>query len=143
MTFGQREFRDFMSTISLHNMSGGGPAGSTAPREPSTASWSVGATATDSPGRYSLNESNRGMNVTRGDSLAYSDDSQDPKMHMIKGTKAHQSSAPQQLVKKTDNVPVFKQPRPEHKVSNRSLNDSQMTEESIRDRSKSACCVVQ
>jgi hypothetical protein len=114
--------------------------GSTAPREPSTASWSVGATATDSPGRYSLNESNKGINVTRGDSLAYSDDSQDPKTLMIRGTKYNPVSTGNI---RTEDVPVFKQPRAEHKVSSRSLNDSQMTEDSIRDRSKSACCVVQ
>ena len=117
--------------------------GSTAPREPSTASWSVGATATDSPGRYSLNESNKGINVTRGDSLAYSDDSQDPKTLMIRGTKHHSTNPVSNGYTRTEDVHVFKQPHAEHKVSSRSLNDSQMTEDSIRDRSKSACCVVQ
>ena len=117
--------------------------GSTAPREPSTASWSVGATATDSPGRYSLNESSKGINVTRGDSLAYSDDSQDPKTLILRGIKYHSTNPVSTGNKRTEITSVFKQPRAEHKLSSRSLNDSQMTEDSIRDRSKSACCVVQ
>ena len=124
-------------------MSGGGPIGSTAPRDSSTGSWSVGATATDSPGRYSLNESSKGISVTRGDSLAYSDDSQDPKTLMIKGTKMNPIHTTPKAPIRMDDVPIFKQPRAEQKVSNVSLNDSQMTEESLKDRNKSACCVVQ
>ena len=123
-------------------MSGGGPVGLSAPRDSSTASWSVGATATDSPGRYSLNESSKAISVTRGDSLAYSDDSQDPKTLMIKGSKAHHIQMKSTPIHK-DTITAFKQPRTEQKVSHGSLNDSQMTEESIRDRNKSACCVVQ
>jgi len=124
-------------------MSGGGTVSSNAPRDSSTASWSVGATATDSPGRYSLNESSKGISVTRGDSLAYSDDSQDTKAFMNRSSKAHHTQTTSRAPARMEALPVFKQPRAEQKVSIASLNDSQMTEESIRDRNKTACCVVQ
>lgn len=116
---------------------------SNAPRDSSTASWSVGATATDSPGRYSLNESSKGISVTRGDSLAYSDDSQDTKAFMNRSSKTHHTQTASRAPTRMEALPVFKQPGAEQKVSIASLNDSQMTEESIRDRNKTACCVVQ
>jgi hypothetical protein len=119
-------------------------AGATAPREPSTASWSVGATATDSPGRYSLNDSNRGASVPRGDSLAYSDDSQDPKSLMLKGgTKMNVPQPVSRDYRQGDDAPIFKQPVTKQRKHIESMNESRMSQDSIRERSQSACCVVQ
>ena len=115
-------------------------SGNAAPREPSTTSWSVGATATDSPGRYSLNDSNKGMSVTRGDSLAYSEDSQDQKMLMLRMNKTTTTThgEPGRIHmghSTTEYVGRFSKKQ--------SLNDSQLTDESMQDINKKACCSVQ
>ena len=123
------------------------------PREPSSTSWSVGANA-DSPSRYSVNESNRGMNVTRGDSLAYSEDSQDQRSLVLKGlsqadTRGNSVGTPKVTPAEKQPQPpksaeVFKKPRNDNKGGrNLHLNESQLSEESLQERSKAACCSIQ
>jgi hypothetical protein len=123
-------------------MTGGG-AGTFAPREPSTASWSVGATATDSPGRYSLNDSNKGTSVPRGDSLAYSDDSHDAKALMLKGSRPNVTQQVPRNNYQNDGALVARIAISDPKKQSGILNESRMSQDSLRERSQSACCVVQ
>ena len=102
-------------------------------REPSV-SWSMKAESggnPESPGRVSATDfSNRASsntaNVSRGDSLAYSDDSQDQR----------------NLIKPQPVVPRKQCCKDSHTVEEvKNMNDSMMSDESFK--SKAACCVIQ
>ena len=104
-----------------------------APREVSMG-WSSRADA-DSPGRVSMNDfSNRNSshcagNVSRGDSLAYSEDS--GAINLLGGG----------MVKTQANTPYL---RPCcKKTTTGPINDSMASEDSLRDVHKNACCVIQ
>ena len=111
-----------------------------APREASMG-WSSRAEA-DSPGRISMNDfsnraaSNAAGNVSRGDSLAYSEDSGaggDGKNLLMVRTQA--------------NTPIQKGVCCKGHPQRPAINDSMASEDSIRDApnniNKNACCVIQ
>lgn len=120
----------------------------TNPREPSM-SWSMKADSggnPDSPGRQSVNDfsnraSSQAANVSRGDSLAYSEDSQDHRTPLnLKGLSvpSRPSERPTGPAKRSGeevNKPSCQNKRP--------INDSMMSDDSIREGNKAACCVLQ
>ena len=134
------------------------------PREPSM-SWSMKADSggnADSPSRHSANEfsnraSSNAVNVSRGDSLAYSDDSQDQR-NLLRGQSAvsKQGASTKEYVPSTTNVgapvasaddrnsgPVLKKPICKTKTPTAGGNDS-MSEDSLQEeQSKRACCTIQ
>ena len=133
------------------------------PRETSM-SWSMKADSggnADSPSRHSANEfsnraSSNAVNVSRGDSLAYSDDSQDQR-NLLRGQSAvsKQGASTKEYVPSTTNVgapvasadrnsgPVLKKPICKTKTPTAGGNDS-MSEDSLQEeQSKRACCTIQ
>jgi hypothetical protein len=122
------------------------------PRE-SSMGWSSRADA-DSPGRTSMNDfsnkaSSQAANISRGDSLAYSDDSlvNDGKI-LLKGQgPSYVIGARTEPHTPTESA-VLKKPCCQKKVAGKSstINDSMASEDSLRDgpsASKNACCVIQ
>lgn len=101
--------------------------------------WSSRADA-DSPGRTSMNDFSNKASVSRGDSLAYSEDSVagDGK-NLLQGNK---SSYFFSAARTEPHTPALKKP-PCCKAM--TINDSMASEESLRDAStsKHACCVIQ
>ena len=115
----------------------------------------------DSPSRHSANEfsnraSSNAVNVSRGDSLAYSDDSQDQR-NLLRGQSAvsKQGASTKEYVPSTTNVgapvasadrnsgPVLKKPICNTKTPTAGGNDS-MSEDSLQEeQSKRACCTIQ
>lgn len=119
----------------------------TNPREPSI-SWSMKADSggnPDSPGRQSVNDfsnraSSQAANVSRGDSLAYSEDSQDHRTPLNwKGLS--RPSRPIERPAAPARVYAEKVKKPCQ--NKRPINDSMMSDDSIREGSKAACCVLQ
>ena len=111
-------------------------------------SWSMRADnggMGDSPGRTSGNgqQSNRTLNDSRGDSLVYSEDSQDQQnLLQSKGSSAFQSS----LGKRTPTpktVPAGNDVLKLAKHNRSSGLDSMTSEDSLQETSRRACCVIQ
>lgn len=117
--------------------------------------------AMDSPGTHSnKGETNRGspqILVSRGDSLVYSEDSQDQRSLLSAAVKASaypsfQSTQPIQL-RSTGNSqsqreyihdPVLKRPCCQNKAKNsRPVDESLISQDSLHDKGKTACCVIQ
>lgn len=113
------------------------------PREPSV-SWSARAEGYgDSPGRLSMEQSIRTVNVSRGDSLAYSEDSQD-QQNLLPGTSAFNSSIGKITpTPKTDKHDVLK-PASSARNKQQRLAESMPSDDSLEDApSKKACCIIQ
>ena len=117
------------------------------PREPSM-SWSMKAESggnPDSPGRISANDfsnraSSNAANVSRGDSLAYSEDSMDQR-NLIKGNGKPGGAKPccQQRNNQRNDEKIIRG----QNVIKPPINDSLMSDDSLREKGKAACCVLQ
>jgi len=92
----------------------------------------------DSPSRYSVNESARG--VPRGDSLAYSEDSHEFQRTLVNPQQTYVQQENQSRPKQ-----VFKKPWEKHESAQTRIrvNESQLSEESLQSRNSSACCTIQ
>ena len=112
-------------------------------------SWSVRADSGgngDSPGRQSLNEqSNRTVNMSRGDSLAYSEDSQDHQNLLNSKAKTSSSFTAEREARLIEKGKIFKGPNEccHAKQPKQSMNESMNSEDSLQETSKRACCVIQ
>jgi hypothetical protein len=103
-------------------------------------SWSMRADSggnPDSPGRISANDfsnraSSNAANLSRGDSLAYSEDSMDQKNLIMGPGRAGTKQCCQHPSPETG--PNTMRPK---------VNDSLMSDDSLREKSKAACCVIQ
>ncbi len=117
--------------------------------------------ATDSPGSHSSKkgEPNRCASqgsVSRGDSLVYSEDSQDQRSLLsaaVKGSgyttsqynqnhERHVKNDSQQRQYNSEHV-VLKRPCCQHKTNTHSMNESVVSEDSLNEKGKTACCVIQ